>query len=450
MRLSHILTLASLLIVTTSAWSSVRAYFNNNVNTRYAEPYRNIVRPGDDFEKIILDQIAGAKKSIYLAVQEFRLPLVAKALVAKRNQGLDVRVILEHDYNFTVISQKDDGNDNEYEASKLAELRAFVDVNRDGIISRAELDDRDAIHILRMGNVPVIDDTFDDSKGAGLMHHKFMIVDGRSTIVSTANFTMSCIHGDTLAPQSRGNANSLVLVDSINFARVFNQEFAQMWGNGTRGNFGHGKAYRGPQVVDVRGTRITIQFSPTSARFNWEETTNGLIGFHLAQAQRRVTAALFVFSDQRLADILEQRNDRGVGVGVIMEPKFAFREYSELLDMLGARMLNQKCAYGANNNPWRRPVREAGMAILPRGDVLHHKFAVVDNERVIVGSQNWSSAANFTNDETLLVIENKGVANAFTREYNRLKRTTAFGLPPRVIDQIRQIEAACAQAGMRF
>ncbi len=448
MRLSQILTLA-LLVVSVPAWASVKSYFNNNLSSQYTEPYRNITRAGDNLEQVILTEISKAKKSIYLAVQELRLPLVAKALIEKKNQGVDVRVILEHDYNFTVLSQRDVGED-EYEATKLHELWAFIDVNRDGKISKDELENRDAVYMLTAARIPMMDDTFDNSKGSGLMHHKFMVVDGKSTIVSTANFTMSCIHGDTLAPNSRGNANSMVQVESTAFAKVFTEEFSQMWGNGKRGNFGHNKTYRGPQVVTVRGTKITIQFSPTSARYNWEESTNGLIALHLSQAKKTVQSALFVFSDQKISNVLQKRNDAGVKMGFIIEPKFAFRDYSELLDMLGVSMLNQKCAYQADNNPWKNPIKEGGMPNLPRGDVLHHKFAVVDNEKVIMGSQNWSASANYINDETAIVIEHKGIAESFTREYARLKRITVFGIPYRVSEQIRTLEAACADRGLYF
>lgn len=282
------------------------------------------------------------------------------------------------------------------------------------------------------------------------MHHKFMVVDGKSTIVSTANFTMSCIHGDTLAPQSRGNANSMIHVDSAAFAKVFTEEFSQMWGNGKRGNFGHNKTYRGPQVVTVRGTKMTIQFSPTSARYNWEESTNGLIALHLSQAKKSVQSALFVFSDQKISNVLEKRHEAGVKMGFIIEPKFAYRDYSELLDMLGVSMLNQKCAYQPDNNPWKKPIQEGGMSNLPRGDVLHHKFGVIDNEKVVMGSQNWSASANYINDETAIVIEHKGIAESFTREYNRLKRQTTFGIPFRVKEQIRTLEAACSDRGLYF
>jgi phosphatidylserine/phosphatidylglycerophosphate/cardiolipin synthase-like enzyme len=445
MKFFKILALSS--FVTFYAFGDVTAYFNHNMGSTYTDPYRNISRKGDNLEEVILKEIRSAKKNIFLAVQELRLPLIAEALIQKKNEGVDVRVILENDYNFNVIFQRDQNTEGEHEASKLTELKAFVDLNKDGRISKEELETRDAIYMLQNAKVPMMDDTFDTSRGSGLMHHKFMVVDGRSTIVSTANFTMSCIHGDILSPSSRGNANSIIHVHSQNFARIFSEEFSQMWGNGKRGNFGHNKTYRGPLTTTVKGSKITIQFSPTSQRYHWEESVNGLMASHLMNASKSIKAALFVFSDQRLADTIQKRHDAGAEVGVIIEPKFAYRDYSELLDLLGLEMFNQKCQYETENNPWKTPIKEAGMSNLPKGDVLHHKFAVVDNKTVIVGSQNWSDAANYINDETLIVVQDSSISEQYTQEYNRIKRTAILGAPTYVKDNIKRLEANCADLG---
>lgn len=445
MKYLQLLVLSSLVGFNAYA-GSVEVYFNHNSRSSYTDPYRNISRPGDNLEDVILKQIASARKSIFVAVQEFRLPLVAQALIDKRKSGVDVRVVIENSYNNTVVRQRDD-NPTEHEASKLTDLKALVDVNKNGRFEKEELESRDAIYMLQNAKIPFMDDSSDGSAGSGLMHHKFMIVDGKKTVVSTANFTPSCIHGDMSNPSTRGNANSMMVVDSVSFAKIFTDEFSQLWGNGKRGNFGQGKTYRGPQTVTAGGVRLTVQFSPTSQHFAWEESVNGLIGKYLKDARRSIKAALFVFSDQRLSDSMEKANNAGAEIGIVMEPNFAFRPYSELLDVLGLEMLNEKCALEPDNEPWKKPIREAGMANLPRGDVLHHKFGVIDGRTVIVGSQNWSESANYINDETLVVIEDTGIADQFTQEYNRLRGKATFGAPSWIKEQIKKQETACHDQG---
>lgn len=440
------LTLLSIFI-TAPVWGSVTAYFNQNQRSSYTDPYRNITRPGDNLELVLLTEVAKAKKTIFIAVQELRLPLLAKALVLKKSQGVDVRVVLEHDYNFTVMSQREGGT-GQYEASKLGDLKALVDMNRDGKFSKEELESRDAVHMLQVAKIPVMDDTFDNSHGSGLMHHKFMVVDGKSTVISTANFTLSCIHGDITAPATRGNANSMVVVQATKVADIFEEEFLQLWGNGKRGNFGNNKTYRGPQIVSVSGTKLTIQFSPTSKRYPWEESVNGLIASHLAKATSSIKAALFVYSDQLLSDTIEKRNKAGVSTGALVEQKFAFRDYSELLDMAGLEMFSSNCAVEAGNHPWKKPGNEVGVPALENGDVLHHKFGVVDNKTAIVGSQNWSDAANYTNDETLIVVEAAGIAGQYAQEYERVKRKSRMGVPETLKKEITRLETACAGKGL--
>jgi phosphatidylserine/phosphatidylglycerophosphate/cardiolipin synthase-like enzyme len=194
----------------------------------------------------------------------------------------------------------------------------------------------------------------------------------------------------------------------------------------------------------VKGKKITIQFSPTSERFKWEESVNGLIAQQIKKANSSFEGALFVFSDQKLADALSEKHLLGAQVGVIGEPKFAYRDYSEFLDLMGLEMLSPKCHVEPFNNPWNKPAETVGVASLASGDVLHHKFGVIDNKTVIVGSQNWSAAANYVNDETLMVIEDEVVAKQFSQEYARIKNKTRLGPTRWLSDQIRNSEESCS------
>lgn len=399
-----------------------------------------------------MDAILSAKKSVNIAVQELRLPRIAKALATAKHRGLDVRVVLENKYNHTLLTSSDpDGEDiNQHEASRFVELFALVDMDGDGRISLEEMNERDAVHILRNHKVPVKDDTHDGSMGSGLMHHKFVVIDGKTVILSTANFTTSGTHGDFLNPRTTGNANSLIKMDSVELATIFNQEFYTMWG-GPRGaqasRFGIGKGYRGPRSARIGRAKVVAQFSPTSRVFGWESSVNGLIGKALSEAKREVLMALFVFSDQYLGNILEAKQSTipGFKIGLMVEPKFAYRNYSEMLDMWGLSLLDENCSYEENNTPWKVPLRNIGVPNLENGDMLHHKFAVVDSETVIVGSQNWSNNANLQNDENVIVIKSKELAKSYTQEFRRLERYSRKGPPNSLLSRIKNMADFCAQ-----
>lgn len=434
---------ASFLICSLIAQSAfaVEAYFNQNARNSYKEPYRPITRQGDNLEAVLLREIKAAKKSVYVAVQEFRIPSLAQALVDLKKAGVDVRVVVEKDYNFDVLHQRPGSE--ESEGSDHRELKAFVDVNKDGKLDVSELESRDAIYMLNKGKVPLIDDGAGQSMGSALMHHKFVVVDGKTTVVTTANFTMSCIHGDINSPASRGNPNSMIVADSAQMASIFTEEFNLMWGK----KFGLNKTARPPRTVTVGSTKITIQFSPTSKTASFELSTNGLIASYMAKAKRSFKAALFVFSEQKLADVLEQRHDAGVDIGVLIESRFAYREYSELLDMLGLEMLGVNCKPEPGNKPWKNPIREGGMATLG-GDKLHHKYGVIDGRYTLVGSHNWSDSANNANDETMLVIESTSISDSYTQEYERLKSTATLGVTTKAESDIQKRKDSCARQGL--
>jgi len=68
---------------------------------------------------------------------------------------------------------------------------------------------------------------------------------------------------------------------------------------------------------------------------------------------------------------------------------------------------------------------------------------VIDGQTVITGSHNWSVAANNGNDETVLVIQNKTVADHFEREFNRVYGNAQLGLPDVVKKKIEAQQKQC-------
>lgn len=446
MRISLAITLV-LGFYSLEATATIRSYFNNRVDKTYVDPIHQVPRSGENLEEVILKEIGAAQKSVWVAVQELRLPAIAKLLVEKRAAGLDVRVILEDSYNHDVVSRPHSGDGSEqdnpdgYDATRFRELIALTDADGDGKISVEELAERDAVYILRQGKVTVHDDTVDGSMGSGLMHHKFVVIDGKTTIMSSANFTASCIHGDKLASSSRGNANGMMVVSSAALARLFADEHAEMWA----GRFGVKKRFRGATSITIGGKKLTVQFSPTARALSWANSTNGLIASTLKSATQSIQSALFVFSEQRLADAMQQVQSRAE-ISVVVDPKFAYRSYSEVLDLLGVSLQDQTtCTTEPGNAPWRTPVDKVGVPSLPRGDVLHHKFAVIDNNKVIFGSHNWSESANAINDEFAVVLEDSTTANSFTREFNRLGQRARWGIPTHLNVKFEQSEDACAR-----
>ena len=440
MRLSLLLSIL-LFFLTTQA--SIQSYFNNNDSSSYQDPFRGVNRTGDNLERVIIDEMEKAEKSIYVAVQEIRLPAIAKKLVEKQSQGIDVRVVLENNYNHNVLAQpnrngSEDSDPNSHESTRYRDLLLLIDMNRDGKITRNEMLERDAVFILQQAKIPLIDDTEDGSAGSGLMHHKFMVIDDNVTVVSSANFTPSCIHGDLGVANSRGNDNALMVVKSKPLNRIFKEEFELLW----TARFGIQKPFRGARTVTVGGKKITVQFSPSTRKVDWDMTTNGLIAKQIRTARTSVQAGLFVFSEQKIADAMKAVSHRA-NIAILVEQKFAFRYFSEVLDLLGIEIPNPNCVIPADNAPWSPAIRTAGTVKNRSGDVLHHKFGVVDNRKTIFGSHNWSAAANNINDEFLVVVDDAQTAKAFSDEFSRLSHSAEWGIPYRISQEVERMRDFC-------
>ncbi|OUL24415.1 competence protein ComE [Nostoc sp. RF31YmG] len=428
----------------------IQVYFNHSESSEFREPYRQQTRLGNNLEQQIVNAISQAKSTVDVAVQELRLPQVAQALADRKNAGVKVRLILENNYSrpWSNLTSDEVNKLEKREHERYNEFRKFVDLNQDNKLSSEEINQRDALVIVQNAKVPWIDDRADGSAGSSLMHHKFVIVDHRIVIVTSANFTLSDTFGDFSNPSSLGNANNFLQIDSPELASLFTEEFNIMWGDGPGGKpdslFGLKKPARLPKTISLGKTKITVQFSPTSPTQPWSQSTNGLIANTLESATNSVDMALFVFSDQLLANILDNQHQKGVNIRALIEPEFAYRSYSEALDMMGFALAD-KCKYEVDNRPWHNPITSVGVPTLQKGDLLHHKFAVIDGKTVITGSHNWSEAANNGNDETLIVIESPTVAAHYIREFARLYTNVKLGLPTAIQQKIAAEAKECPQ-----
>ena len=413
---------------------SIQVYFNHDRSGEFTEPYRRKTRQGTDLAAKLIVAIDSAQSQIDVAVQVFQLPNIAQALAAKSQAGIKVRVILEHNYSrpLSELTAAEIDGLTPRERERYQQFQKLVDIDGNGTLTQDEINQRDALVILHNAKIPIIDDTADGSKGSGLMHHKFMLVDRHQVIVTSANWTMSDVYGDFSHPDSEGNQNNLVQIDSRELAAAFASEFNLMWGDGTTGSqisqFKARKPARPAVEVLVGKTRVLVQFSPTSKQQAWEDSSNGSIGKLLATSQQQVDLALFVFSEHALGNILQAQSQRGVKVRGIIDRQFAYRDYSSALPLMGVDG-NLCQTAGAT----LQPLETIGVPTLPTGDLLHHKFAIIDRQTVITGSHNWSNAANYRNDETLLVIQdNLIVAAHFDREFDRLYQRAVIGIPARL------------------
>jgi hypothetical protein len=128
-----------------------------------------------------------------------------------------------------------------------------------------------------------------------------------------------------------------------------------MWGDGPNGKpdslFGTKKPSRKIDYLIVGGAQIRLKFSPDPEDTAREQTSSGLIATAIAGTKTNVDMALFVYSDEFISTILEERQQGKVQIRALVEPQFAYRDYSSTLDMWGLQS-TQDCKKG-KSSAWR-------------------------------------------------------------------------------------------------
>ncbi len=137
----------------------------------------------------IVSQIDNAKKSIDIAVYDFTSRPLARAVVRAKNRGVKIRIVLDREAN---------GPKNRY--------TKYPFLKKNGI------DVRFAIPHIAWNR-------------KGLMHNKFAIIDRKTVITGSANWTASAF---------RINDENVLIIHRYDIANVYEKEFNQLWENSTK------------------------------------------------------------------------------------------------------------------------------------------------------------------------------------------------------------------------
>ncbi len=218
---------------------------------------------------------------------------------------------------------------------------------------------------------------------SGLMHNKFLIFDNAVIWAGSTNLTDSCM---TL------NANNGIVIYSKDLANVYTKEFNQMYEQ---------KKFHTLKDASINNINIkvsddnlvSVYFSPKD-----EALHNGVIPL-IQQSHKTIRIMMFYFTNKKVvAELINARN-RGVDIEIIVDYEPTAEKYSAI-DI----------------------VRGAGIPIKVENwnGKMHTKSAVFDDEYCVIGSTNWTSTAEYVNDENMLVIKSTKIANQITQEFNRL------------------------------
>jgi len=220
----------------------------------------------------------------------------------------------------------------------------------------------------------------DDAGRTALMHNKFWIFDQQITWTGSTNITVNGIFKQN---------NNVLVIRSPEVAFIFEREFQEMW----NGQFGpRAPSTLNNQWVILDGTPLQVLFSAE------DHAISNLIAL-VNDAKVSIQFLAFSFTDYPLAQAMIERAKTGVDVKGVFETFGSSGTRSELKTFWCAGI----------------PARQDG-----NGSFLHDKIIVIDNSIVVTGSLNFSSNADDSNEENVVIVDNNEIADLYLQEFEKL------------------------------
>lgn len=216
---------------------------------------------------------------------------------------------------------------------------------------------------------------------SALMHNKFWIFDGQIVWTGSTNITENGIFKQD---------NNTIVIQSPELAAIYEREFQEMWD----GEFGpKSPSQLENQAVMINGSGIAVIF--TSEDPALEQAIIPIVN----DAARSVRFLAFSFTDYPLAEAMIKRSQAGVDVAGVFEKVGSDTDAAEFDTLLCAQV----------------PVRQDG-----NSSFMHNKVIVVDERFVITGSFNFSTNAEESNDENVIIIDNPEIARLYMQDFERV------------------------------
>jgi phosphatidylserine/phosphatidylglycerophosphate/cardiolipin synthase-like enzyme len=214
------------------------------------------------------------------------------------------------------------------------------------------------------------------------MHNKFCIIDKNTVITGSFNPTKN---------GKNKNDNNIVVIKSKKVAEIYKTYFNEL----LKEHFSN-KQYRSKikkyHELSFKNVNMTICFSRGGNCLD-------KIKKKIKNAEKSIHALLFTMTDSQITNLLLLKHYTQLEVHAIFERSLItkYSSYHKLL--LHNTSVLKDC------NPAK----------------MHHKVFVIDRLSVVTGSMNPSNNAENNNEENLIIIELKDIAEKFLKEFERVK-----------------------------
>lgn len=296
-------------------------------------PQVEALRGGADAE--LARAIGQAESEVAAALYDLNLWSVRDALIAAHQRGLDVRLVMESDQ-----------------------------ADRSEVIDLIEAD------------IPI---HFDERPH--LMHHKFIVIDGRWVWTGSMNWTLNGVYR---------NNNDLLIIDSTDMAENYLREFEEMYQEDRFSELSR---------PDTPFPFLVVGEAAVETAFSPDDNVAARILRSLERAGHQIDIMAFAFTSDPLTEALLAAHERGVQVRGVFE--------AARIGDLGSDV---------------ERLRAAGLPIRldTNPNTMHHKAILIDGRLVITGSYNFTRSAEERNDENILFIDDEAVSQLYLDQFEAL------------------------------
>ncbi|MBL4889126.1 MAG: T9SS type A sorting domain-containing protein, partial [Candidatus Lindowbacteria bacterium] len=229
-----------------------------------------------------------------------------------------------------------------------------------------------------------------DGTNGDEMHHKFVIVDaaiagGASVFTGSANFTTTGL--------TTQNNNAIIVLDDA-FAKSYKEEFDRLFVSGLTHQ---SKGTTGKSHTMDDGTVLEVRFAPGTGSNSTLTALNDVI----TASTKSFYYAIYTFGTIQISNTM-----------IANKAVSNFGWFDKKQANFVSTSFNNLAAAGLSVT--KSPV-----------PVMHHKYLVSDVATVVMGSANFTAAADSKNDENQVIIKNNTtIAQLYVKELNRIASQT--------------------------
>ena len=236
-----------------------------------------------------------------------------------------------------------------YGFSDISILNLLKEKSRENIPIKLEFDPTASLDLKKIlptsiASTPV--------KCKGLMHRKIVVIDHHQVFLGSANFTTASL---------RHHSNLVIGIDNKNLANFLESPATTSYS------------------FEIQNQRAHLFLLPDPTNQGFDELLS-----YIQAAEQKICIAMFTLTHPQIVDALIQAQKRGVKVLIA---------------------LDYYTAKGASKKALKK-LEQAGIKIyLSQGrELLHHKWAFIDDTSLIMGSANWTKSAFTKNHDFLLFL----------------------------------------------